>query len=166
VPRQKLKSEEGPKKENRKNNGGGQPKAAVGMVFTTVEEDLLLAATERLMRTYYLDSGTLGHYIPEKEDLINYSEFHDLIRITVANSDTILAMGSGTLQAVIKSGNDATIEIPECYWVLKIHTCLISVGKLVHDRFSCMMTRNGCYVVDATGRGIAHVIPVAGVYPL
>jgi hypothetical protein len=56
--------------------------------------------------------------------------------------------------------------MPDHYWVLKIHTQLISVSKLVCDGFRCTITRNGCHVADATGRGIVSVVPVAVIYLL
>lgn len=162
----------------RKDNGGGKKgdnkgdgsaaKAPVGALFTAMEEEVAMATTEEVhARTYYLDSGASGHYIPEKDDLHDYRPLSPPVKIVVANKESVLALGAGTLRAASRVNNsDIFIELRDVYWVPDLGTRLLSIGKLADAGYETTFTRAGCRVAESGGRLVGEVTAQGRIYPL
>jgi transposase InsO family protein len=173
IARKCRKPKKNKNKDNDKKDGGnsggnnGAAKAPVGTVFIAMEEKLFVATEEQQSRPYYLDSGASSHYIPERDELINYKPFPMPISITVANSERVEAFGSGTLRAGSRyNDQDVFIELRDVYWVPNLHTRLLSIGKLADAGYEVTFTRNGCRLIGADGRVIAEITAIDRIYPL
>ena len=116
--------------------------------------------------TYYLDTGASNHFIEELGALHSYIPFEVPRSITIAESGTIQALGSGTLKfSTYINEKETTSELQNVYYIPNMHHRLLSVGKLFAQGWVPRLSRNGFALYDMQDRLVACPTSKNGVYP-
>jgi hypothetical protein len=149
--RNNSKNKDKDKKSNKteKSNKSSESKVVMTTLKTKPKLDVILATLNKSFNKdnpnkIILDSGASEHYTPNRDWLLNYTEYNNTDNyITVANGDKMPIIGTGDIPLII---NGINILMTKVFYIPGLKSTLISAKQLADKGWSITFNKEKAFI--------------------
>ena len=129
---------------SRPNNRPRQPTAQIAEVLTTSTHPPQEEGSEVGGVRFLIDSGASCHIVNDRRYFTKYVSLEHSRDVTLGDSSTVQAHGSGTVEfTVLSGGRKVKVQLERVLHVPKMTYCLISLGALLSSGYRCTVRCEG-----------------------